>query len=218
MLDLTETELDEVTSAELYALLLHFNETITLKRNVKYSYTTTSTPEPTIAEPEPTPVNLISYFSTKNSNLILSVAEIETATPSASHLDYGFTGERMAVFLQGLIIFTDGTGDVIDTDSAENLIELGKYDFLRAITIGDLSFALEIYHQAGVRYNWPEVTTDIATAIELIISDNEDAFDEYTTDIDNGESRSPLDSLLNDIKVSIFRLFDPSLVADEITD
>lgn len=210
MLDLTSIEIADVTESQLYSLLVVFNESIRLKRNVIYTYQLTRPVDPTIEEPNPSPEIINVYFYINKPFIDLSINELETAIVSTQVSEYGFTGPRLDIVTRPFKVLSGAPETSVNfTSDFKNIFNKDKYDYLRSVKVSDLSYAKDIFYSIGKKYNWPSVSNNQAAAIVNAIA-------EYEDDIDSIEHDSELEIILNSLKVSITRLFDPYIVPDEI--
>lgn len=209
MLDLTSTDINTVTEEEFYSLLVVFGESIRLKRNVIYSYQITIPETPTIEDPSPEPVTKTIYFYINKPAIEINISDFELAVSSVSVSDYGFTGERLNLITKPFRVLTGISDEIIEFDDFEEIFDKNKYDYLRSVSVEDLSFAKDIFHEVGIENNWPVVTSDTSTVIKEIISSYEDSFNDAT-------SESELEIILNSIKLDITRLFNLFVVPDEM--
>lgn len=209
MLDLTTIDIDSVTEEKFYSLLVVFNESIRLKRNVVYTYQITTPVQPTIEEPDPVPITTDIYFYINKPFVDININDLELAISSISVSDYGFTGERLNLVTKPFRVLTGIDAEAIGFDDFEEIINVNKYDYLRSVSVEDLSFAKDIFHSVGLENNWPAVTSGISLAIKTIVEDYEVSFNDAV-----GEAE--LEIILNSVKLAITRLFNPFVVPDEM--
>lgn len=209
MLDLSSIDIDTVTESQFYTLLVVFNESIRLKRNVIYKYQLTVAVQPTIEEPDPAPEVVDVYFYINTPYVDINISELELALTSISVSDYGITGERLNIVTAPYRVLTGSDIDAVEFDEFSEIFSEEKYDYLRSVPVSDLSFAKNIFYTVGKEQNWPTVSASQAEAIAEIISDYEENFDDAIGDAD-------LEITLNSVKLAITRLFDPNVVPDEM--
>lgn len=210
MLDLTAVNLASVNEKQFYSFLVVFKESIRLKRNTVYTYQIERPVDPTIEEPDPEPLTIDVFFYINEPYIDISIEDLEQAIRSEQLSDYGITGDRLNLVTAPFRVLSETSGSDIDlTTDFNELISEDKYNYLRAVSVENLSYAKDIYYDIGKRYKWPVVDSNKSSAIAGFIS-------EYESTIDDIESESEKEIILNNVKISITRLFDPYIVPDEV--
>jgi hypothetical protein len=209
MLDLTTVNLEDCSEHDFYSLLLAYEESIVLKRNIVYTYNILITAEPSVLEPDPLPIETPVYIVSLGKDLPISIPEMELISPSRILEDYGFTGERLELITRGKTIFSSAPIDPVSITDFTEVYSEQRYDYLRALSFEELDYLKPLYLECGKYFNWPIVTSEIKTKILDIIELNLPDYDLITGDEDS--ANITIDSLLSDLKLSLYRVFNPAI-------